>query len=311
MIADLILIVIGLVLLVKGSELLVDSAADIATKAGVSILVVGLSIVALGTSFPELVVGVDSSLSGLGGIALGNVIGSNIVNICIVIGGGALIRRIRVSPEIAHKDIPLTIAIVLLLTILSLDGVLGMVDGSILLFASAVFFYYIYRRAKSEGIQVVGGEIQVSGGSRLKNLAMIGVGIVAAYIGGKLTVDSTVAIASGLGISSYLIAITLIAFGTNLPEISTSAIASFKNRGDLILGNGLGSVCVNVLVVIGVCAIIHPIVVTNWTDIVVSLAFCVLLIPLLYRDSTLSKRESVILILLYAIYIIYKIVTSM
>lgn len=309
MIIDVFLIIIGIALLVKGSELLVDSAAGIATKAGVPIIVIGLSIVAFGTSFPELVVGVDSSISGLGDIALGNVIGSNIINICIVIGGAALIRRIKVNPEITHKDIPLTVAMVLLLLLLSLDGVLGLLDGVILLSSSLLFFYHIYRRAKSEGLQNISEEAQITGGNWKKDLAMIVIGIIAAYIGGKIMVDSTVAIASSLGISSYLIAITLIAFGTNLPEIMISIIASSKDKGDLILGNGLGSVSVNTLLVIGICAVIRPIIVTNKLDIFISLIFCVLLIPLLYRDSTLSKREGTILVLLYIIYVLYKIVS--
>jgi cation:H+ antiporter len=310
MIIDLLLIIIGITLLVKGSELLVDSAADIAAKAGVSIIVIGLSIVAFGTSFPELVVGVDSSISGLSGIALGNVIGSNIINICIVIGGAALIRRIKVSPEIAHKDIPLTAAIVFLLLILSIDGVLDLLDGMILLLSSILFFYYIFRRAKSEGAQNKGEEAQnTSKAPRnlMKNIVMIVIGLLMAYVGGKITVDSTVSIASGLGISSYLIAITLIAFGTNLPEIMISIVASSKDKGDLILGNGLGSVNVNTLFIIGVCAVIRPIVVTNKLDIFISLAFCLLLIPLLYRDSTLSKREGTILVLSYAAYVLYKV----
>lgn len=305
MIIDVFLIIIGIALLVKGSELLVDSAAGIATKAGVPIIVIGLSIVAFGTSFPELVVGVDSSISGLGDIALGNVIGSNIINICIVIGGAALIRRIKVNPEITHKDIPLTAAIVFLLLILSMDGVLDLLDGMILLLSCILFFYYIFRRAKSEGAQ----NISKAPRNLMKDIVMIVIGLLMAYVGGKITVDSTVSIASGLGISSYLIAITLIAFGTNLPEIVISVIASSKDKGDLILGNGLGSVSVNTLFIIGICAVIRPIIVTNKLDIFISLIFCVLLIPLLYRDSTLSKREGTILVLLYIIYVLYKIVS--
>ncbi len=153
----------------------------------------------------------------------------------------------------------------------------------------------------------MGEEAVIAGGNWKKDLAMIVIGIAAAYIGGKLIVDATVSIASGLGISSYLIAITLIAFGTNLPEIMTSIVASSKDKGDLILGNGLGSISVNTLLIIGVCAAIRPIAVTNKLDIVISLAFCLLLIPLLYRDSTLSKREGAILVLLYAIYVLYKV----
>jgi cation:H+ antiporter len=287
--------------------MLVDSAAGMAAKAGIPLLFVGLSIVAFGTSFPELVVGVDSSVSGLGDIALGNVVGSNIVNICIVIGGAALIRRIKVSPGIAHKDIPLTAAVVLLLLLLSLDGILGLLDGVILLLSCGLFFYYLYQRAKGEEVQNVGEGTPTIGRSWKKSLAMIGIGILAAYIGGKLTVDSTVSIATGMGISPYLIAITLIAFGTNLPEIMTSIVASSRDKGDLILGNGLGSISVNTLFIVGVCAVIRPIVVTNMLDIFISLAFCLLLIPLLYRDSTLSKREGTILVLLYAAYVLYKV----
>ncbi len=313
MIFDILLIIIGIALLVKGSDLLVDSAAGVATRAGVPILFVGLSVVAFGTSFPELVVGVDSSLGGYGGIALGNVIGANILNICIVMGGSALIRRIKVNPSIAHRDIPLTAAAAFLLLLLSLDGVLGLWDGLILLFSFTLYAGYLFRRARSELVKNQIEEAQKNidiKGSNIKDLALLAIGIMMAYVGGIVTVDSTVAIATGLGISSYLVALTLIAIGTTLPETVTGIVASFKDKGDLILGNCLGSISFNILLILGICAAIRPIVVTNKLDILVSLGFCLLLIPLLFRDSTLSKREGIILVALYALYVLYKVAAA-
>jgi len=289
MLLDLLLIVIGIALLVKGSDILVDSASNFALKAGVPAVVIGLSLVALGTSLPELVIGVNSSLAGLGDIALGNVIGSNIVNICLVIGLGALIRDIRANTITVRTDVPLTIATVVLLVFLSIDGKIGFRDGIIMLAAAAIYFYYVYWRAKKEGVPGIEKTVPVS---NVKEIIMVAIGIIMSYVGGVLTVDSTTSIAAGIGISPYLISVTVIALGTNLPEIATTIIASLKDKGDLILGNGLGSINVNILVVIGICAIINPIKVADRLDIIISLILCILLLLLLYIDRRFLKKRA-------------------
>jgi cation:H+ antiporter len=305
MLLDIFLIAAGILLLVKGSDILVESASSMAIRAGVPLIVIGLSVVAVGTSLPELVVGVDASLGGAGGIALGNVVGSNIVNVCVVIGIGALIREIKVSPGTFWREIPETIAAAALLMALSLDGSVDRLDGVILLASAALYFYYIYRKAKDEGIDDARDKRPVNS---IKELSMICIGIIMTYVGGKITVDSSISVASGLGVSTYLIALTVIAFGTNLPEITTSVLASFKDRGDLILGNGLGSIIVNILLIIGICAIINPIRVDSRLDVFISLAFCIFLIPLLYKNRSISKIEGAVLVLLYVAYLVYKVI---
>ncbi|MCD1293673.1 hypothetical protein CUJ83_01520 [Methanocella sp. CWC-04] len=307
MLLELALLAIGLVLLVKGSDILVDSASDIALSKGISIGVVGLSVVAIGTSLPELVIGIESSLEGYGDVALGNVVGSNIANICLILGICVLIRPIIAAPGAFTEDIPVTMAAGSLLLLLSLDNVLSRADGMVLILATFIYFFWLFKKSSGEGLLKEKEEKQKI---KFIKYIMIVIGIVLTLAGGKLTVDSAIMISKSLGIQPYLIAITVIAIGTNLPELATGIIASFKNKGDLALGNSLGSICVNTLLIMGICAIINPIIVPDQMDIIFALLSIILLLPLVIRGNILSRWEGIFLLIFYAIYLAYKIVLS-
>lgn len=305
MLLELFLLLLGIGFLVKGSDLLVDSTIRIAISMGVSAMVVGMTMVAMGTSLPELVVGVDSAIRGTGQVSLGNVIGANLANICLILGVAAIIRSIKVSPSVAREDIPLTAVFISVLLIMSLDGVLNLIDGCILVTLAAGYFYFVYARSKREGI--INGDSQNKNNVETRDLLILITGIILVLSGGVLTVDAAIVLAEEMGISPYLIGVTIVALGTTLPELTTGAIASWKGQGDIALGNSLGSVNVNTLLVLGTASIIKPILVTEQIDIMIVLLSCILLVPMILRGYRLSKWEGSFLILFYAVYIAFKV----
>jgi cation:H+ antiporter len=301
----MVLLVIGVGILVKGSDLLVDSATSIALALGASITIIGLSVVAFGTSLPELVVGVSSSLEGAGEIALGDVIGANIANICLIIGAAAIIRPIVISPDSYREDIPVTIAATLLLLILSLDGMLDFKDGFILMAGMLAYIFWLYLKAKNKDKNSIEGKRKKASN---KDYILLILGTGMALLGGKLTVDSAIIMAEFAGISQYLIGITVIAIGTALPELTTAVFSSLKNKGELALGNSLGSVCINTMLILGIAALINPIPVYQPQDIAIVAIITIILLPLVIRGNVLAKWEGMFLIIFYFIYISLKVI---
>jgi cation:H+ antiporter len=304
MLIELVLLAVGIGFLVKGSDLLVDAAEKLAVAAGVPVMIIGLTVVAAGTSVPELVVDVGAVLSGVGEIALGDIVGSNIADICLVLGAAALASPIKVHPSTARRDIPLIFVVAVLFLALALDGTLSRLDGAILLAAAAGYFFLVLRNLRKRGDGVV--EPRRPG---LRDLAMLGAGVAAVVIGARVTVDAAVGLAVAFGVQPYLIALTLIAIGTSLPELATSLAASRRGSGDLILGNNLGSFCFNALFIGGLCAVISPISVPGVFDIVVMTIAAALLVPLVLRGHVLDRQEGIFLLAFYATYIGYKALT--
>ncbi|WP_424359424.1 calcium/sodium antiporter [Methanocella sp. MCL-LM] len=304
MLLELIGLIAGLALLAKGADWLVDSARDLAFAAGIPASVVGLTLVAMGTSVPELVVGVDSSLMGVGQIAIGNVIGANIANLCLIIGVAAIASPVVISRYIARVDLPVTFGITLIFLIASLDGTIGPVDGALLLGAGILYLFSIYRRAGRDRKALVADT------DTLKNLVLLIAGIACVILGGKVTVDSAISLAVTFGISPFLIALTVIAIGTSMPEMVTAIIASRKGEGDLVLGNCIGSVIVNTLFVLGTAAIIRPLPVSGVLDILLLLGAIVLLLPILLTRSQVSHREGLFLIAVYVLFVGYKVIAG-
>jgi cation:H+ antiporter len=304
MLLEIVLLAVGIGFLVKGSDLLVDAAERLALAAGVPTLIVGFTLVAAGTSVPELVIGLNAVFDGVGELVIGDVVGSNIADICLVLGVAALISPIRVKPSIAKLDIPAIFVISLLFGLLALDGQIGRMDGLVLLAAAVAYFYLILRNLKKAR---PAGAVPVSAG--WQDIALMVAGIAAVVIGGKVTVDAAVSIATGLGINPYLIGLTIVAIGTSLPELVTSAVAARKGSGDLILGNNLGSFSFNALVITGLCALISPLVVPDFLDLTVMAVACALLFPLVLRGFVLDKWEGVCLVVFYGAYIGYKVLT--
>ena len=307
-----ILFAIGFICLIKGADLLVDGASAIARRLAVSDLVIGLTVVAFGTSMPELFVNVIASLRGSTAIAIGNVVGSNIANILLILGISALIYPLSVTRGTVWKEIPFSLlaAVVLFITANDelLDGmhtsVLTRTDGLVFLSFFIIFIYYTLSiAAPVEGLEEHGSAGQAG---PAKSIAFILLGLTGLVLGGKWIVDGAVAIAAGLGMSQSLVGLTIVAVGTSLPELATSAAAAYKHRADIAVGNVVGSNIFNVFFVLGISAGIKPLPFQpqNNLDIAMVVVASLLLFLFMFtgRKNSLDRGEAIIFVLLYAAY---------
>lgn len=265
MLKAIIFLIVGFLLLVKGADYFVDGASSIAKKLRIPSFVIGLTIVAFGTSAPELAVSLSAALKGSNDIAIGNVVGSNIFNTLVVLGASAAITPIAVEKEIIKKDYPLSIFVSILLGLLSLDMfqfhapamTLGRIDGIILL---AVFAFFMYTTLKGGFITRL--ELEETEDkqniSLWKSILICILGLAGIIIGGDLSVDGAKEIARAFGLSEALIGLTIVAFGTSLPELVTSIIAAKKGESDIAVGNVVGSNIFNILLILGLSATILP-----------------------------------------------------
>ncbi len=259
-----ILFVIGFVLLIKGADLLVGGASSLAKRTGVSALMIGLTIVAFGTSMPELVVNLLASVQGNTDIAIGNIVGSNIANILLILGISAMIYPLAVQKGTVWKEIPFALLAVVVLMLMAndivLDGAtssaLTKIDGLVFLGFFVIFLYYVFGIAKNGGENEEGEAVEVF--SLGRSFAMILAGLVGLVIGGKWIVDGAVAFASSMGVSEALIGLTVVAVGTSLPELATSAVAAYKRNVDIAIGNVVGSNIFNIFWILGISSIIKP-----------------------------------------------------
>lgn len=306
------LFVVGFVLLIKGADWLVDGASSIARKLKISNIVIGLTIVAFGTSAPELIVNIMASIRGNSDIAIGNVVGSNIANILLILGISAIIFPLAVKKGTVFKEIPLSLLAVLALWFMAndilLDGAtantLGMIDGFIFILFFIIFLYYTFGISKATGQEEKVKELKVG-----TSVFMVLAGIVALTVGGNWIVEGAILIAKQLGISEALIGLTIVAIGTSLPELATSAMAAYKKNPDIAMGNVVGSNIFNIFWILGVSALIHPI---NFSAIMnFDIYFLVFTTALLFTVMFIGKRhilerwQGVLFILIYVAYIVY------
>lgn len=257
----------GFVVLVLGADWLVRGASHLATAVGISPLVVGLTVVAFGTSAPELAVSVMSAFKGQADIALGNVVGSNICNVLLILGISAIIIPLTVHRQLVRLDIPVMIVVSLLMWALALDGRLGRLDGIVLALLVVGYTIYLIRRSRREEAEVR-EEYEKEYGSPadgkpttamvLKMLGLVVVGIASLVLGSKWLVDSATFIARAFGVSELIIGLTIIAFGTSLPEVATSIMAALKGERDIAVGNIVGSNTFNILTVLGIASAVAP-----------------------------------------------------
>lgn len=315
-----ILFLFGLVLLIGGAELLVRGAARLALAAGVSPLVVGLTVVAFGTSAPELAVSVRSALSTQSGadIAIGNVVGSNICNVLLILGLAAAIAPLGISARLVRQDVPIMIGVSILTLLLSFDGGIGRWDG-LLLFAGVVCFtVFTLYQGRQQNVPVDLGEIAVpdTGVNRmLFDCGQIVVGLTMLVLGSSWLIDGAVAIAHGLGVSDLVIGLTLVAVGTSLPELATSVLASLRGERDIAVGNAVGSNIFNILAVLGLTAIVAPEGVrvassVLYFDLPVMIAVAVACLPIFFTGYSISRLEGLIFVGCYAAYNAYLILAA-
>ena len=306
---DILFILIGLVLLAVGAEGLVRGSSSVALRLGITPLVVGLTIVAFGTGSPELVVSVGSALSGNSGLALGNVIGSNISNIALILGVAVLIKPLDVRAEIVRRETPVMVVITALLWLLLYDGELGRVDGAILASGAVAYTFLTYYLSKQKQKKEVEEEFEEAYRRRKSGLwidiVFIAVGLSLLVFGANLLVGGAISVAKYFGLSEVVIGLTIVAIGTSLPELATSALAAKKGEADVALGNAIGSNVLNILAVLGVAALIQPISTAGvrTIDLGVMLGSAILLNVMLGRKFILDRVEGSILIIGYVVYV--------
>jgi len=300
----------GLVMLFIGAEGLIRGSSNLAIKIGITPLVVGLTVVAFGTSTPELVVSLKAALLGNSTISLGNVVGSNVANIALILGVAALIRPLDVHSKVIMREIPIMIGISLLLLLLLIDGELGFIDG--LVFVSGILTYTFVNvwMARKEKSPEVDSEFKEGLKSKLGIpvsivLMILGLGLL--IIGADLFVQSAVAIAKMFSVSDAIIGLTIVAIGTSLPELITSIVASYKKESDIAIGNVVGSNIFNILGILGITALIIPIssVGISYIDLGVMLVTAIILFPLSRSGFSISRMEGALLLAGYAGYIYY------
>lgn len=303
----------GLILILFGANYLVDGASSIAKKFGISEFVIGLTIVGIGTSTPEMVVSFLSAFQGNADLAVGNIIGSNIFNTMLILGVTALIAPLAITRDNLKKDIPINIAVTLLLIMLGMNATLfgigedglSRIDGIILL---ALFAWYFRSSFKSDNSSSEEGEDIAERKTWISALMIVG-GLAALVIGGRVFVDSATSLAKLLGISDKFIAITIVAAGTSMPELATSVVAALKGRGQLALGNVLGSNIFNILLILGGSALIHPLSFASMTTvdlgIVILCTVLILLSAYMFKKRELDRVEGALFILMEAGYMWY------
>lgn len=315
-----ILFVIGFVLLIKGASLLVDGSASIAKKLKISNIVIGLTIVAFGTSAPEFIVNILASINGNTEIAIGNILGSNIVNIFLILGIAAVIYPLSTKRNTVWKEIPMSLLAALMLGVLVNDiridngtfSGLGRIDGIVLLSFFIIFLYYIFSIARISGEGENDSDIKDL--SNIKSSLYILLGLVGLVLGGKWIVDGAVYIATMLNVSQSLIGLTVVAIGTSLPELATSAIAAYKKQTDIAIGNVVGSNIFNIFWILGFSAIVRPLPfsASSDIDILMTIGASLLLFVIMFvgKKHVVERWQGVLMILLYIAYIAFLIATK-
>lgn len=301
----------GLIILTAGAELLVSGSSRLATRLGISPLLVGLTIVAFGTSAPELAVSIQSATSDRSALALGNVIGSNIANIGLVLGLTALITPIRIERQLLKKQIPLVIVSSLFMGLLLLDDQIDFSDGIFLTSGLLIYLIISYAQVDKE---FEAQELVIDTSKAIKevratslNMVCIIAGLVMLVLGSRVFVDNAVTFAQLIGLSEAAIGLTLVAVGTSIPELATCLIAARKNQPDIAIGNVIGSNLFNILCVLGVTALIAPILGDQFAlvDFAIMVLFSLILLPLAWTDLTLSRMEGLFLLSGYVVYLVF------
>ncbi|MBP3765853.1 MAG: calcium/sodium antiporter [Bacilli bacterium] len=311
MFLQIILLVLGFVVLIKGADIFVDGASSVAGNFKVSKILIGLTIVAFGTSAPEFAVSVKSIISGNHDIVFGNVIGSNILNILLILGVSSLFHSLTVKSNTVKKELPITMLITTLFAVLLSDSLFDNVnnaftrgDGIILILFFLVFIYYLISIARNKIDENQTEEYM----SLTKSFAFTIVGIISIVLGSNLVVDSASKIALTMGVSQKLISLTIIALGTSLPELVTSVTATKKGEYDIAIGNVVGSNIFNIGLVIGLPVAIYGGVSQinfNIVDLVVMLISAVLLFVFSFKNYKITKKEGLVFLILFVIYYSY------
>ncbi|MFQ4139171.1 calcium/sodium antiporter [Nodosilinea sp. PGN35] len=311
--------VAGLVLLVLGADALVRGASRLAAAIGISSLVIGLTVVAFGTSTPELVVSLQAALSGQAGIAMGNVIGSNIFNVLFILGLSALIVPLSVSQQLIRLDVPLMIGLSVLIFLMSLDGQISRIDGLILVAGILTYTGFLIRQSRQDQAKDQSTQLsdvaRPSKSSWVASVILVIVGLGLLIVGSRWLVESSVLFAQYLGVSELVIGLTIVAAGTSLPELVTSVVAAIRGERDIAVGNVVGSNIFNLLAVLGCASIVassgidvSPAIVRFDLPVMIAVAFACL--PIFFTGGRISRQEGALLLGYYVAYTLYLILAA-
>lgn len=311
MLVSSLLIVLACLILFAGAELLVRGGASLALKLGLTPLLVGLTVVAFGTSMPELIVSLKAAMLGQSDIAIGNVVGSNIFNIAVILGLSAAVFPVSTHLQILRWDAPVLIAVTLLVPLTFLDGSVSQIEGIILVLLAVAYTVWAVKMAKQD--EKLGHEAHVdipeiaNKGSVLADVVKIAAGLGVLVLGSRLLVEHSVIIAKALGVSEAIIGLTIIAAGTSMPELATSVVAAFRKQSDIALGNVLGSSLFNLLFVLGGSAAIHPVRTSGLQqiDLWMMIGVTVILFPMLWTGKRLNRAEGLVLVACYLGYLAF------
>ncbi len=304
MLITIILLVLGFLLLIKGADFLVDGSSSVAKRFGISNIVIGLTVVAFGTSTPELVVNLLSAFKGTTDIAIGNVLGSNIANIMLILGVTGLISPLVIKKNVVWKDMPFALLSGIVLLFLSIGAFISRIDGIILLAFFGLFMVYIFSSIKNSP-KDEDEEIHQYGVGK-STLYIVG-GLAFLVLGGKWVVDSAVTLATSWGLSEAVIGLTIVAIGTSLPELVTSVVAAKKGKADIAIGNVIGSNIFNIFWILGLTSVISPLPFSTGSliDLWVSVGATVLLFVWMFvgKRYVLKRWQSAVFIVLYITYL--------
>ena len=305
---QLVLLVVGFVMLMKGADWFVDGASKIADKFGIPHLIIGLTIVAFGTSAPEAAVSISAALKGHVDLAISNVLGSNIMNVLLILGLASLIYPLAVKKSTLKFDIPFVFVISVLMLIFGMmDGKIGRIDGAIFWVLLIGYVIYMIKMAK-QGKEEPGEDFEAAGENdkMWKLLLLILVGGAMIVLGSDITVDAASAIAMALGMSERLVGLTIVAFGTSLPELVTSCVAAKKKETDIAVGNIVGSNLFNILFVLGTTAVINPVAYVSAFifDNIMAIAVVAILWLVAIKDKKVKRSGGAIMLVVYIVYFV-------
>lgn len=313
-----VLFLVGIVLLTAGAEVLVRGASHLSVAAGISPLVVGLTVVAYATSAPELAVSVQASLAGQAGVATGNIIGSNIANILLILGLSAVAAPLVVHQQVVRLDVPLMVLVSVVVLLMSQDGMVSTLEGVVLVLGAVIFTIFVIRKSRRETREIVAeyeqefgvAETERRGAKRMaRDVLLIVVGLIMLLVGARMLVSAATTTAVALGVSEVVIGLTIVAVGTSLPELATSLVASIRGERDIAVGNIVGSNLFNLLFVLGSSAVVVPVgirmdPVVVGTDIPLMIGASLLCLPI-FAGYVVSRWEGILFLLLYAAYVTY------
>lgn len=317
----ILLFVVGLGFLIIGAEALVRGASRLASVLGISPLIIGLTVVAFGTSSPELAVSIKSALSGQANLAVGNVVGSNIFNVLFILGLSALIVPLVVSQQLVRLDVPLMIALSVIVLILSLDERFSRTDGLMLVTGLVIYVWFLIYQSRRESVGMREKSSSEFGTERhakitwIRNIGLVIGGLVLLVIGSRWLVDSAVSFAQYMGVSELVVGLTIVAAGTSLPEVVTSIIAAIRGERDIAVGNVVGSNIFNIMGVLGIASIVAPTGIEVSTavigfDLPVMIGVALACLPIFFTGGVISRQEGILLLGYYIAYTLYLVLAA-